>query len=224
MARSARRCRPCHRRRRPYRGQHRPSWIGVNAVNLFGKATGRAVGVVNDADAAGIAEVRFGAGADRSGVVIVVTLGTGIGSGLFVDGKLVANTELGHLHLHHGDAEECAVGCGPRARQPVLGGVRPSPAALSRAAPEPVLAGSDHHRRRHQQEGRQIFAAHHDRHRGRSGQPAERRGHRRRRDVRPRQLSAIAATAIAARPRPVRWARLKRSCRIIRASTTVTPG
>lgn len=90
-----------------------PRWIGVNAVDLFGKATGRAVGVVNDADAAGIAEVRFGAGAGRSGVIIVVTLGTGIGSGLFVDGKLVPNTELGHLHLphghpHHRDAEDFA--------------------------------------------------------------------------------------------------------------------
>ena len=85
-----------------------PAWIGINAVDLFGTATGRAVGVVNDADAAGIAEVRFGAGAGRGGVIIVVTLGTGIGSGLFVDGKLVPNTELGHLHLHHGDAEEYA--------------------------------------------------------------------------------------------------------------------
>jgi polyphosphate glucokinase len=85
-----------------------PSWIGVNAVELFGKATGRPVAVLNDADAAGTAEVRFGAGAGRSGLVIVVTLGTGIGSGMFVDGKLVANTELGHLHLHHGDAEHYA--------------------------------------------------------------------------------------------------------------------
>ena len=84
------------------------SWIGVNAVDLFGKATGRAVTVLNDADAAGTAEVRFGAGAGRSGLVIVVTLGTGIGSGMFIDGKLVPNTELGHLHLHHGDAEHYA--------------------------------------------------------------------------------------------------------------------
>jgi polyphosphate glucokinase len=75
---------------------------------LFGRVTGRAVGVVNDADAAGTAEVRFGAGAGRSGVIIVVTLGTGIGSGLFVDGQLVPNTELGHLHLHHGAAETFA--------------------------------------------------------------------------------------------------------------------
>jgi polyphosphate glucokinase len=84
------------------------AWLGTNAVELFSKATGRDVGVVNDADAAGRAEVRFGAGAGRPGVIIVVTLGTGIGSGLFVDGTLVPNTELGHLHLHHGDAENYA--------------------------------------------------------------------------------------------------------------------
>ena len=64
--------------------------------------------MVNDADAAGIAEVRFGAGKDRHGVVLLVTLGTGIGSALFVDGTLVPNTELGHLPLHHGDAEDWA--------------------------------------------------------------------------------------------------------------------
>jgi polyphosphate glucokinase len=84
------------------------SWIGANAVDLFRKATGRDVAVVNDADAAGVAEVRFGAGTGRAGVVIVVTLGTGIGSALFIDGRLVPNTELGHLHLHHGDAEDWA--------------------------------------------------------------------------------------------------------------------
>jgi polyphosphate glucokinase len=83
-------------------------WIGVNAVELFSKATGRPVGVVNDADAAGIAEVRFGAGRGVSGAVAVITLGTGIGSALFVDGVLFPNTELGHLPLHHGDAEDWA--------------------------------------------------------------------------------------------------------------------
>ena len=83
-------------------------WLGLDAVDLFGTATGRRVAVVNDADAAGVAEVKFGAGAGRSGVVMMVTLGTGIGSALFVDGTLVPNTELGHLHLHHGDAEEWA--------------------------------------------------------------------------------------------------------------------
>ena len=84
------------------------AWIGTDAVALFGSATGRPVGVVNDADAAGMAEVRYGAGKGRLGVVILVTLGTGIGSGLFIDGTLVPNTELGHLHLHHGDAEDWA--------------------------------------------------------------------------------------------------------------------
>jgi polyphosphate glucokinase len=84
------------------------SWIGVDAVKLLGQAVGRPVAVVNDADAAGIAEMRFGAGRGRTGVVVLVTLGTGIGSAVFVDGALVPNSELGHLHLHHGEAEDWA--------------------------------------------------------------------------------------------------------------------
>jgi len=85
-----------------------PAWIGTNAVDLFAGATGRAVAVVNDADAAGLAETRFGAGRDRRGVVVMVTLGTGIGSAVFANGALVPNTELGHLPLHGGDAERWA--------------------------------------------------------------------------------------------------------------------
>lgn len=84
------------------------AWLGVDAVGLFAKATGRPVAVVNDADAAGIAEVRFGAGRDKVGVIAVITLGTGIGSALFTDGTLVPNSELGHLPLHHGEAESWA--------------------------------------------------------------------------------------------------------------------
>ena len=83
-------------------------WLGTDAAGLFADATGRSVAVIHDADAAGLAEVRFGAGAGRSGVIIMATLGTGIGSALFVDGTLVPNTELGHLQLHKGDAEEWA--------------------------------------------------------------------------------------------------------------------
>ena len=83
-------------------------WIGTNAVELFEQATSRPVTVINDADAAGLAEIRFGAGRDRKGVVLVITLGTGIGSALFVDGVLVPNTEIGHLPLHHGEAEDWA--------------------------------------------------------------------------------------------------------------------
>jgi polyphosphate glucokinase len=84
------------------------SWIGIDAVKLMESMTDRSVGVVNDADAAGIAEVRYGAGKGVGGVVVVITLGTGIGSALFVDGTLVPNTEFGHLHLHGADAEDWA--------------------------------------------------------------------------------------------------------------------
>jgi len=84
-----------------------PSWIGMEADELF-RRKGRAVAVLNDADAAGIAEMAFGAGRGRDGVVLIVTLGTGIGSALFVDGVLVPNSELGHLPLHGRDAERWA--------------------------------------------------------------------------------------------------------------------
>ena len=75
------------------------SWIGTNAAALLSDATGCPVHLVNDADAAGIAEMRFGAGKDRQGVVFVLTLGTGIGSAVFVNGTLMPNTELGHLEM-----------------------------------------------------------------------------------------------------------------------------
>jgi len=73
------------------------AWIETDAAALFREATGHPALVLNDADAAGLAEVRFGAGAGERGTVLVLTLGTGIGSALFVDGRLVPNTELGHL-------------------------------------------------------------------------------------------------------------------------------
>lgn len=76
-----------------------PSWIGTDADRLFSQACGRPMSVVNDADAAGVAEARVGAASGRNGVVIVLTLGTGIGSALLQDGRLVPNTELGHIEL-----------------------------------------------------------------------------------------------------------------------------
>ncbi len=76
-----------------------PSWIGTNAFELFEAALGSRAVVLNDADAAGLAEVSLGAGRGVAGVVFMVTLGTGIGSALFVDGRLVPNTELGHLTI-----------------------------------------------------------------------------------------------------------------------------
>jgi polyphosphate glucokinase len=82
------------------------SWIGTSVVDALGcHLDGRAVTAVNDADAAGLAEVRFGAGKDSSGVVVMLTVGTGIGSALFLDGALVPNTELGHLQVGGHDAE-----------------------------------------------------------------------------------------------------------------------
>jgi polyphosphate glucokinase len=83
-------------------------WIGTDADALFTEATGREVHVVNDADAAGLAEVRYGAARGRSGLVIVTTLGTGIGSAMVNDGVLVPNSELGHLEVDGHDAESRA--------------------------------------------------------------------------------------------------------------------
>lgn len=75
------------------------SWIGTSVSDLLGKATDKQVIVMNDADAAGVAEMYFGSMKSVSGVSILLTLGTGIGSALFVDGVLIPNTEFGHLHL-----------------------------------------------------------------------------------------------------------------------------
>ncbi|MEU0731304.1 polyphosphate--glucose phosphotransferase, partial [Streptomyces lavendulocolor] len=84
-------------------------WIGVDAAALLGeRLSGMPITVLNDADAAGIAEMTFGAGRGRKGAVIMLTFGTGIGSALFTDGRLVPNTELGHLELDGHEAEKRA--------------------------------------------------------------------------------------------------------------------
>lgn len=84
------------------------SFIGANVRALLEEATGGPAAVLNDADAAGVAEMAFGAGRGEDGVVLVFTFGTGIGSALFVGGRLVPNTELGHLELNGQDAERRA--------------------------------------------------------------------------------------------------------------------
>jgi polyphosphate glucokinase len=84
------------------------NWIGVDSHRLFQRVTGCPVLVMNDADAAGIAEMEFGAGIGHKGVVFVITLGTGIGSAVFVNGSLMPNTELGHLEIRGKDAEDRA--------------------------------------------------------------------------------------------------------------------
>lgn len=84
------------------------SWTGTNVDDLFTRITGHKVTVLNDADAAGVAEYYFGAAKDVDGTVIVTTLGTGIGSALLYNGILVPNTELGHLEIDGHDAESRA--------------------------------------------------------------------------------------------------------------------
>ncbi|HEX6342812.1 polyphosphate--glucose phosphotransferase [Umezawaea sp.] len=86
-------------------------WVDTDARALFAKRLGRSVEdvvVLNDADAAGMAEMKYGAGVDRDGLVVLLTFGTGIGSALFLDGRLVPNTEFGHLEVDGHDAESKA--------------------------------------------------------------------------------------------------------------------
>lgn len=83
-------------------------WIGTNAELLISRAIGRPAKVLNDADAAGVAEMKYGEGVDVAGLVVLLTFGTGIGSALFLDGALIPNTELGHLEFRGMDAEHYA--------------------------------------------------------------------------------------------------------------------
>lgn len=85
-----------------------PVWIGFNIDRRLGQQLARPVHVINDADAAGLAEMRFGAGQGHAGVVLMVTLGTGIGTALFNNGALVPNTELGHIEIRGKEAERRA--------------------------------------------------------------------------------------------------------------------
>ena len=82
------------------------SWIGTNAAKLFSKKTGCPVTVINDADAAAVAEMRFGAGKGRKDIVLLLTFGTGIGSALFINKMLIPNSELGHIIMHNGMVAE----------------------------------------------------------------------------------------------------------------------
>jgi polyphosphate glucokinase len=90
------------------------SWVDAPAAELFSKAIGGPVTVINDADAAGVAEMKFGAGRGQLGTTIMLTFGTGIGSAIFVDGRLMPNTELGHLEL---DGEDAEIRASDRARE-----------------------------------------------------------------------------------------------------------
>lgn len=86
------------------------SWLNANLEDVLGERLGRSVAAINDADAAGLAEMHFGAARGEPGTVVMLTLGTGIGSALFVDGALLGNTELAHLEIFGQEAEELAAG------------------------------------------------------------------------------------------------------------------
>jgi polyphosphate glucokinase len=85
-----------------------PAWIDLDAGSLFAKAVGNPARVLNDADAAGVAEMKFGTGVGENGTVLMLTFGTGIGSALFTQGVLVPNTEFGHIEIKGHDAEKRA--------------------------------------------------------------------------------------------------------------------
>ncbi|MBL7826295.1 MAG: ROK family protein [Saprospiraceae bacterium] len=92
------------------------SWIGTDIQKVFGDACGCPVFATNDADAAGVAEMRFGVGRNEDGLVLMITIGTGLGSALFYKGELVPNTELGHLIWKHGKIAEAHCSSGARTR------------------------------------------------------------------------------------------------------------
>ncbi len=92
------------------------SWIGTSIEQTFGNACGCPVFATNDADAAGIAEMRFGVGKGEQGVAILITIGTGLGTVIFNKGVMLPNTELGHLIWKHGQAAERYCSSGARER------------------------------------------------------------------------------------------------------------
>ncbi len=107
-------------------------WIGYDAAAQIAQKTGCPTWIVNDADAAGLAEMRFGAGRDRKGVVLIVTIGTGLGTALFTDGYLLPNAELGHIEMDGQDAEWQASDAARNARSsPGKNGASASTATLT---------------------------------------------------------------------------------------------
>ncbi len=93
-----------------------PSWVNVNIEKTFGKSTDCPVFATNDADAAGIAEMRYGVGRGEEGLVMLITIGTGLGSALFYRGELLPNTELGHVMWKNGKSAELYCSSGARER------------------------------------------------------------------------------------------------------------
>ena len=172
-------------------------WIGEDADKLFTEATGRDVHVVNDADAAGLAEVRYGAAKGRQGLVIVTTLGTGIGSALVYDGVLVPNSELGHLEIDGHDAEKRAASSAKEREELSWEEWAERLTTYYRKledlfSPELFVVGGGVSKK-----ADKFLPLIDDRHRDHPGHAAQRRRHRRRRPLRHREQRLT--------PRPARW-------------------
>ena len=159
-----------------------PTWVDFPVVERMGRLLKRPVSIINDADAAGIAEMRFGIGKDKPGVVIFLTLGTGVGSGVFNDGVLVPNTEFGQMEIR-GRAAEKRSAAAARVRRGL------SWKAWTTDLDEHLdriqqldLAQPDDPRRRREQERRPVHPAADRALPGRARPVAQRRGDHRRRD------------------------------------------
>ena len=161
-----------------------PAWVGLDTRALFSKAAGVPVSLINDADAAGLAEMRFGAGAGHQGTVLMLTFGTGIGSALFRDGVLIPNTELGHIEVRGRDAETRASERAKELHDLSWGKWAGRVEEYLHHVEAAHRAGPGHHRRRDQPQGGQVPAAA-DVVAGHGGarRDAQRRGHRGRRPV-----------------------------------------
>jgi polyphosphate glucokinase len=124
-------------------------WIGTNADELFTKITGCDCTMINDADAAGLAEMKFGAGRGQPGTVIMITLGTGIGTAIFHRGNLLPNTEFGHLEMN-GRTRNTAPPTQPVKRRPFVEEIRQTIEQISCRDGKTLLARPVHRRRRNQ--------------------------------------------------------------------------
>ncbi len=134
--------------------------------------------MVNDADAAGVAEMVYGAGRGQHGVVLMTTFGTGIGTAVFLHGQLLPNTEFGHIEIRRQGRREGGFGGRAREEGLELGEVGQAGRPLPAAPGSSLLARHHHHRRWRQPESRQVHLAAHREGDGRAGDPAERRGNR----------------------------------------------
>ena len=156
-------------------------WIGFKAEKFFEKGLGRDIHFANDADVAGVAELRYGAAAGRDGLTILTTLGTGIGSAMLYNGVLVPNTELGHLQRagEETDAEAFAAYSAMERENAELGGVGRPPAVVLQPRRVPVQPRPVHRRRRRVQARRPVPAAAGPEDADRSGRASQQRGHHR---------------------------------------------